>query len=96
MNIQPLSNKVFLELVEEKERESGIIMMNPDNVNFVKATVVAIGPGRVVGKGYIKPVDVKVGDVVMVNKYIKEVEIKNYKYSVCDEDDIICILNQDI
>ncbi len=95
MNFKPLSNRVFIEPLEEEQKtQSGIVL--PDTAEKekpIKGKVVAIGPGKVDEKGERLPMTVKVGDMVLFKKYgPDEIEINNKKYLVGDEDDILAIL----
>jgi chaperonin GroES len=95
MNFKPLSNHVFLEaLEEEKKTMSGIVL--PDSAEKekpVKGKVLAVGPGKTQENGTVKPMSVKIGDVVLFKKYgPDEIEIDSKKYLVGDEDDILAIL----
>ena len=95
MNFKPLSNRVFLEpLEEEKTTKSGIVL--PDSAEKekpIKGKVIATGPGKVSEKGERVPMSVKVGDKVLFKKYgPDEIELDGKKYLVGDEDDILAIL----
>ena len=95
MNFKPLSNRVFLEpLEEEKTTKSGIVL--PDSAEKekpIKGKVLAVGPGKANEKGERIPMSVKVGDMVLFKKYgPDEIEIEGKKYLVGDEDDILAIL----
>lgn len=95
MNFKPLSNHLFLEPVEEeKTTASGIVL--PETVEKekpVKAKVVAVGPGKTNDKGELRPMAVKIGDVVLFKKYgPDEFELEGKKYLVGDEDDILAII----
>jgi len=95
MNLQPLSNHVFIEAIEEeKTSKSGIVL--PDTAEKekpVKGKIVAVGPGKWSDKGERVPLSVKVGDIVLFKKYgPDEFELEGKKYLVGDEDDILAIL----
>lgn len=95
MKINPLSNHVFLEpLEEEKTTKSGIVI--PDTAEKekpVKGKVLAVGPGKVNDKGERLAMSVKVGDTVLFKKYgPDEFEFDGKKYLVGDEDDILAII----
>jgi len=95
MNFKPLSNRVFLEpLEEEKTTKSGIVL--PDSAEKekpIKGKVIATGPGKVNEKGERIAMSVKVGDMVLFKKYgPDEIEIEGKKYLVGDEDDILAII----
>ena len=96
MKLNPLSNHLFIEpLDEETKTKSGIVL--PDTVDKpkpMKGKVIAVGPGKMNDRGEIYAMAIKVGDTVLFKKYgPDEVEIDGKKYLVGDEDDILAILN---
>ncbi|MEK7611733.1 MAG: co-chaperone GroES [Patescibacteria group bacterium] len=97
MNFQPLSNRVFIEPIEEdKTTKSGIVI--PDTAERekpIKGKIISTGPGKVNDKGERIPMSVKTGDVVLFKKYgPDEFEIDGKKYLVGDEDDILGIIKE--
>jgi len=95
MNVQPLSNHLFIEpLEEEKMTKSGILLPETaEKERPVRGKVIAIGPGKINDKGERMPMSVKVGDVVLFKKYgPDEIELEGKKYLVGDEDDILAII----
>ena len=99
MNLQPLSNHVFIEATgdEEKKTKSGIVL--PDTVENKKqsrGTVVAVGPGKWDSTGAKRlPVSVKVGDKVLYKEpWSEDNKIKegDKKYFLVEEDDILAIV----
>jgi len=96
MNFKPLSNHLFIEfLEEEKVTKSGIVI--PDTVEKgkqIKGKVLAVGPGKINNDGKLQPMSVKVGDMVLFQKYgPDEIEIEGKKYLVGDEDHVLAILD---
>lgn len=95
MNFKPLSNRVFLEpLEEDKTTKSGIVIPDTaDREKPVRGKVLSIGPGKMNDKGERIAMSVKVGDIVLFKKYgPDEIEIEGKKYLVGDEDDILAII----
>ena len=95
MNFQPLSNRVFIEpLEDEKTTKSGIVL--PDSAEKekpIRGKILATGPGKLNDKGERVPMSVKPGDMVLFKKYgPDEIEIDGKKYLVGDEEDILAIL----
>ena len=95
MNFKPLSNHLFIEPLEEEKISKGGIVL-PDSAEKekpIKGKVLAVGPGTTNDKGELRPMAVKVGDVVLFKKYgPDEIEIEGKKYLVGDEDDILAII----
>ena len=95
MNFKPLSNHLFLEPLEEEKKTKGGIVL-PDTAEKekpIKGKVLAVGPGKRNDKGELRPMSIKVGDVVLFKKYgPDEIEIEGKKYLVGDEDDILAVI----
>lgn len=66
MNTKPMTDHVILRRHEAEESSAGGIIL-PDNeqVPENKATVLAVGPGRVLDNGVLLEVPVQVGEVVI-------------------------------
>lgn len=95
MNFKPLSNRVFLEPIEQdKTTKSGIVIPDTaDKEKPMQGKVLATGPGKLSDKGERTPMSVKVGDTVLFKKYgPDEIEIDGKKYLVGDEDDILATI----
>lgn len=95
MKIQPLSDHVFIEALEEEEKtKSGIVL--PDTAEKekpIKGKVMAVGPGKFNDKGERIKMTVKKGDKILFSKYgPSEVKIDKKEYLVCREEDILAIL----
>jgi chaperonin GroES len=93
MNLKPLGDRVVLKQKEaELQTESGLYMPETSQEKPLEATVIAVGPGLTVD-GVKVPLDVKVGDSVIYNKYSgTEVKIGSQEYLVVKQDDILAIL----
>lgn len=95
MNFKPLSNRVFIEpLEEEKITKSGIVLPETgEKERPVRGKILATGPGKLNEKGERVPMSVKVGDTVLFKKYgPDEIEIEGKKYLVGEEEDILAIV----
>ncbi len=93
--IKPISDRVFLEPMEEdRMTKSGIVL--PDSAEKerpVKGRVLAVGAGKLNDNGSRNPMSVKVGDVVLFKKYgPDELELEGKKYLVAEESDILAVL----
>lgn len=94
-NIKPISDRVFLEPMEEdRMTKSGIVL--PDSAEKerpIKGRVLAVGIGKRNDTGGLNAMSVKVGDVVLFKKYgPDEIELEGKKYLVAEESDILAVL----
>lgn len=93
MNIKPLGDRVVIKMVEmEETTKSGIILTGAAKEKPQLAQVVAIGPGAVVD-GKLVPMEVKVGDKVLMSKYAgTEVKFDGVEYTILKQGDILAIV----
>ncbi|MBI5450862.1 MAG: co-chaperone GroES [Gammaproteobacteria bacterium] len=94
MNIRPLHDRVIVRRQEEERTSAGGILI-PDSATEkpVRGVVVAIGKGKILENGDVRPLDVKVGDQVLFGKYSgNEVKINNEDLLVLREEDIMAII----
>ncbi|SDU03922.1 chaperonin GroES [Verrucomicrobium sp. GAS474] len=93
-SIKPLSDRILVKLVEEGEvRKGGIIIPDSAKEKPQEAKVIAVGPGKLDEAGKRLPVDVKVGEKVLISKYGgTEVKIDGDTYQILREDDILAVL----
>ena len=71
MTIKPLSDRVVIKMLEAEETtKGGIILTSAAQEKPQVAEVVAVGPGKTVD-GKLVPVQLKVGDKVLMSKYTK-------------------------
>ena len=92
-NIRPLQDRVIIKRVKEEEKSKGGIII-PDSAKEkpIEGKVVAVGNGKVTKDGKVRPVDVKVGDVVLFGKYSgTEVKIDGDEHVLIREDDVLAV-----
>ena len=94
MNIKPLGDRVLVEAIEAKDTVKGGIYI-PDSAKEKpqEAKVIAVGPGKM-DEGKRVPLEVKVGDHVLITKYGgTEITYNDEKYIILREEDIIAIID---
>ena len=94
MNIQPLGDRILVEVLEAKEKTKGRIVL-PDTAkeNPQEAKVVAVGKGRVSDEGKVIAPQVKVGDKILFGKYSgTEITIDEKEYLILKEEDILAVI----
>ena len=94
MNIKPLFDRVVIKMVEAEETtKSGIILAGNAKEKPQVAEIVAVGPGGVV-EGMEIPMQVKVGDRVLISKYAgTEVKLDGQEYTILRQNDILAIVD---
>ena len=95
MNIRPLHDCVIIRRMEEgKTSPGGIVIPDSATEKPIKGEVVAIGKGKILENGDVRPLDVKVGDMILFGKYSgTEVSVDGEELLVMREDDITAIIN---
>ena len=90
MALRPLRDKVVVKPSEGEEKSAGGIFL-PDTAKKKpqEGRVIAVGSGRVLEDGSIRPLSVKVDDIVIYSKYGgTEVTLEGQDYVLLDEDQI--------
>lgn len=90
MNIRPLQDRVVVRRTEEEQKSAGGIVL-PDSATEKPAQgeVLAVGPGRLLENGDVRPVDLKVGDTVVFGKYASNtVKIDGEELLILSESEI--------
>ncbi len=94
MKIRPLHDRVLILRSEEETKSSGGIVI-PDSATEKpsRGEVVAVGKGKILDNGDSRPLDVKVGDIVLFGKYSgTEVKVDGKEYLVMREEDIMGVI----
>ncbi len=94
MKIRPLNDRVLVKRLEEEEKtKGGIIIPDTAKEKPIQGEVIAVGKGKIMENGDVKPLDVKEGDRVLFGKYAgTEVKIDGEEYLIMREDDILGVI----
>ena len=95
MNIQPLGDRVVIKpLAKEEVTAAGIYL--PDTMSKERpqqGEIVAVGPGKMMDDGSVRPMTVSVGQKVLFTKYgPNEVEMDGVEYLVASESDVLAVI----
>jgi chaperonin GroES len=94
MKFKPLRDRVLVRYSSEEEKTAGGLFI-PDAAKEKpqKGTVIAVGPGRITDDGKRQPMDVKVGDSILFDKYSgSKIKIDDEEYLIIREEDILGIV----
>ena len=95
-NIRPLSDRVLVKPLEEKEvKKGGIIIPDTAKEKPQEGEVVAVGEGKYRDDGTRQTLDVKVGDRVLFGKYSgSEVKLDDEELLIMREDEILGVIQR--
>ncbi|MSP61774.1 MAG: co-chaperone GroES [Myxococcales bacterium] len=96
MTIRPLHDRILVKRLAEQERTSGGLYI-PDAAKEkpVEAEVVAVGNGKILEDGTVRPLDVKAGDKILFGKYSgSEVKLSGVEHLILREDDILAVIEK--
>jgi chaperonin GroES len=94
MKIRPLHDRVVVRRMEEDRTSAGGIVI-PDTATEkpIRGEVLAVGRGKLLDNGEVRPLDVRVGDRVLFGKYSgTEVKLAGEEFLVMREEDIMGVI----
>ena len=94
MKIKPIKDNIVVKRMEDEEKKVGSIII-PDSAKEkpMTAEVIAVGSGKVLKDGKKLPLEVKVGDKVLIGKYSgSEIKLDNTEYLILREDEVLGII----
>ena len=95
MTIRPLHDRVLVKRKAEAERTAGGLYI-PETAKErpVEADVIAVGNGKLLEDGTLRPLTVKAGDTVLFSKYGgTEVKLDGVEYMIMREDDLLAVID---
>ncbi|MEA2109637.1 MAG: co-chaperone GroES [Pseudomonadota bacterium] len=94
MNIRPLQDRLIVKRLEEEEKtKGGIIIPDAAKEKPMEGEVIAVGKGKVLEDGKVRPLDVKAGDRILFGKYAgTEIKIDGVEHLIMREDDVLGVL----
>ena len=96
MKIRPLHDRVVIKrLEEERTSPGGIVIPDTAAEKPIRGEVLAVGKGKIMENGDIRPLDLKKGDRVLFGKYSgTEVKVDGEELLVMREEDIMAIIEK--
>jgi chaperonin GroES len=94
MKIRPLHDRVIVKRLESETKTAGGIVI-PDSAaeKPVQGKVVAVGKGKILEDGTVRPLDVKIGDKILFGKYSgTEVKVDGDELVVMREEDVMAVI----
>jgi chaperonin GroES len=96
VNIRPLHDRVIVKReAEERKSPGGIVIPDTASEKPTFGKVIAVGHGKVLDSGQVRPLDVKVGDRILFGKYSgTEVKVDNEELVVMREEDVMAVVEK--
>jgi chaperonin GroES len=94
MKIRPLGDHVIVKRMKEEEKTKGGIII-PDNAKErpIEGEVLAVGTGKELKSGKLRPLLVKAGDKILFGKYAgTEITFDGTEHLVMEENDILAVI----
>ena len=95
MKIRPLHDRVIIKRTEvESKSVGGIVLIGSAAQKSTRGEVLAVGTGRILDSGEVKPMAVKVGDQVIFNEgyNVKTEKLDGQDVLILSETDILAIV----
>ena len=94
MKLRPLHDRVIIKRLEAETKSAGGIVI-PDTATEkpIKGEDVAVGSGKILEDGKVRPVGVKAGEKVLFGKYSgTEVKVDGQELLVMREEDLMAVI----
>jgi chaperonin GroES len=94
MKFRPLGDRVVVKRVQEDVKTAGGIII-PDTAKEkpIEGKVIAVGNGKILEDGKVRPLDVKKGDKILFSKYAgTEIKVDGEELLMMREEDILGIV----
>lgn len=96
MKIRPLYDRIIVKRIEaETTTKSGLIIPDTAKEKPIEGEVVAVGNGKVIDDGTVRPLEVKAGDRILFGKYSgTEIKIEGTEHLILREDEVLAVVER--
>jgi len=94
MALKPLADRIVVKQLDAQEKtKSGLVLPDTAKEKPQEAKVIAVGTGRLLDDGAVKPLEIRNGDRVLYGKYSgTEVSLGGEEYLILREEDVLAIV----
>ena len=94
MQIRPLYDRIIVKRVEQqKQTASGIVIPDTAGEKPEQGEVIAVGSGRLLQDGSVRPLQVKPGEKILFGKYAGQtVKLDEQELLVLREEDVLGVI----
>ena len=94
MKYQPLNDYVLVKVVKEEEKTKGGLYKPSDAKEQMKGEVISVGNGIYTANGTLIPMNLNVGDMVIVPNTGIQMKLDGEKYNMYREQEILMVINE--
>ena len=96
VGVRPLQDRILVkQLAEEEKTKGGIIIPDAAKEKPHQGKVVAVGKGKKLEDGSVRPLDIKEGDTVLFEKYAGSmIKIGSEEYMIMREEEILAVIEK--
>ncbi len=94
--IRPLHDRLIVKRLEEDSKtKGGIIIPDSAKEKPLEAKVIAVGNGKILEDGKVRPLDIKAGDTILFSKYSgTEIKIDGEEHLILREEDVLGVIEK--
>ncbi len=96
MKIRPLYDRIVVKrLASQETTKGGIIIPDTAKEKPIEGQVVAVGNGKVLENGKLRPLDVKEGDRILFGKYTgTDIKIDGEEHLILREEEVLAVVEK--
>jgi chaperonin GroES len=96
MKVRPLQDRLLVRRVEEEEKtKGGIIIPDSAKEKPIEGEVIAVGSGKVLDNGKVRPLEVKAGDRILFGKYSgTDIKLDGVEHLILREDEVLGVIQK--
>src|ERR1700757_3389010 len=93
---RPLHDRVVVKRIDaENKTKGGIIIPDTAKEKPLEGKVIAVGNGKILEDGKVRPLDIKAGDTILFSKYAgTEVKIEGEDHLILREEDVLGVIEK--
>ena len=93
MRVRPLHDRILVRRLEEGEQTiGGIIIPDTAREKPQQGEILAVGNGKLNDQGRRFPLEVKVGDRILFDKYSQEIALEGEEYLILRQEEVLAVL----
>ncbi len=96
MKFRPLHDRILVKRVQAEERTAGgLIIPETAKEKPQEGEVIAVGPGRRMDDGSVRPIKLSAGDRILMGKYAgDEIKLDGEEHMIIREDDVLAVVER--